>query len=80
MMVPVTLMRVSVTALAERLSKSLSSTCCPKHSQCALYASTHISAQNWFPKSKRGLVGSIVLSGYGYGSLIWFPIQVRYKA
>ena len=45
----------------------------------AMYTCTHISTQNWFPKSKRGLVGSIVLSGYGYGSLIWVPIQVRHS-
>ena len=45
----------------------------------ATIAATAISAaQKWFPKSKRGLVGSIVLSGYGYGSLIWVPIQTAF--
>ena len=54
---------------------------CTVHLHCTpvLYTCTHISTQNWFPKSKRGLVGSIVLSGYGYGSLIWVPIQVRHN-
>ena len=43
-----------------------------------VYATAISAAQKWFPKSKRGLVGSIVLSGYGYGSLIWVPIQTAF--
>jgi len=43
-----------------------------------VYATAISAAQKWFPRSKRGLVGSIVLSGYGYGSLIWVPIQTAF--
>merc|ERR1719348_470637 len=43
-----------------------------------VYATSIGAAQKWFPKSKKGFVGSIVLSGYGFGSLIWIPIQTAY--
>ena len=37
---------------------------------CFVYATSIGAAQKWFPKSQKGFIGSIVLSGYGYGSLI----------
>ena len=43
-----------------------------------VYATAIGAAQKWFPKSKKGFVGSIVLSGYGYGSLIWIPLQTAF--
>ena len=43
-----------------------------------VYATAIGAAQKWFPRSKKGLIGSIVLSGYGYGSLIWSPLQTAY--
>ena len=43
-----------------------------------VYATAISAAQKWFPRSRRGLVGSLVLSGYGYGSLIWVPIQTAF--
>ena len=43
-----------------------------------VYATAIGAAQKWFPKSKKGFVGSIVLSGYGYGSLIWIPLQTSF--
>ena len=32
-----------------------------------IYATAIGAAQAWFPQSKRGFVGSFVLSGYGFG-------------
>ena len=43
-----------------------------------VYATAIGAAQKWFPASKRGFVGSIVVSGYGFGSLIWVPLQTAY--
>ena len=43
-----------------------------------VYATAISAAQKWFPRSRRGLVGSLVLSGYGYGSLIWVPLQTAF--
>ena len=43
-----------------------------------VYATAVGAAQKWFPKSQKGFVGSIVLSGYGFGSLIWIPLQTSY--
>ena len=43
-----------------------------------VYATAIGAAQKWFPKHRKGLVGSIVLSGYGFGSLIWIPAQTAY--
>ena len=37
-----------------------------------MYAIAIGTVQNWFPENV-GLMGSIVLSGYGFGSLIWIP-------
>ena len=34
---------------------------------CFVYATAVGSAQKWFPKNRRGFVGSFVLSGYGFG-------------
>ena len=31
----------------------------------------------WFP-TKRGLMGSIVAAGGGFGALIWTPLQTAY--
>ena len=45
---------------------------------CFVYATSIGAAQKWFPKSQKGFIGSIVLSGYGYGSLIWFPLQTAF--
>ena len=42
------------------------------------YATCISAAQGWWPRHRRGLVGSIVLSGYGFGSLIWIPAQTRW--
>jgi len=43
-----------------------------------IYATAVGAAQKWFPKSMKGFVGSIVLSGYGFGSLIWIPLQTSF--
>ena len=43
-----------------------------------VYATVIGAAQKWFPASRKGLVGSIVVSGYGFGSLIWVPFQTAY--
>ena len=43
-----------------------------------VYATAISAAQGWWPRHRRGLVGSIVLSGYGFGSLIWIPAQTRW--
>ena len=43
-----------------------------------VYATSISAAQGWWPRHRRGLVGSIVLSGYGFGSLIWIPAQTRW--
>ena len=37
-----------------------------------VYAIAIGTAQKWFPDNI-GLMGSIVVSGYGFGSLIWIP-------
>jgi len=37
------------------------------------YATAVGAAMQWFPARRRGLAGSIVLSGYGFGSLLWVP-------
>ena len=34
--------------------------------------------QGWFPETKKGLIASIVVSGYGFGSCLWTPIQTQY--
>ena len=34
--------------------------------------------QAWFSPKRRGLVASIVVSGYGFGSCIWTPLQTQY--
>ena len=43
-----------------------------------IYATAIGAAQSWFPSSRRGFVGSFVLSGYGFGSLIWVPAQTAF--
>ena len=42
---------------------------------CLVYATTIRTAQAWFPASRRGLVAAVVVSGYGFGSCLWTPIQ-----
>ena len=39
------------------------------------YATAIGAAQKWFSPEKKGFVGSLVVSGYGFGSLFWVPIQ-----
>jgi len=39
------------------------------------YATAIGAAQLWFPAGRRGLAGSLVVSGYGFGSLVWVPLQ-----
>jgi len=43
-----------------------------------VYATAIGTAQSWFPPQRKGLVGSIVISGYGFGSLFWVPIQTAF--
>ena len=43
-----------------------------------VYATAIGAAQNWFPPDRRGFVGSFVLCGYGFGSLIWVPFQTAF--
>ena len=43
-----------------------------------MYATAIGTAQSWFPPQRKGLVGSIVISGYGFGSLFWVPIQTGF--
>ena len=35
-------------------------------------------AQSWFPPEMRGFIGSLVLSGYGFGSLMWIPLETAF--
>ena len=42
---------------------------------CFVYATTIRTAQAWFSPRRKGLVASIVVSGYGFGSSLWAPIQ-----
>ena len=43
-----------------------------------IYATAIGAAQSWFPANRRGFVGSFVLCGYGFGSLIWVPFQTSF--
>merc|ERR1712179_694653 len=45
---------------------------------CFVYATTIKAAQAWFPPDRKGLVTSIVVSGYGFGSSLWAPIQTGF--
>ena len=42
------------------------------------YATAIRSAQQWFSHRRKGLVGSIVIAGYGFGSMIWVPLQTEF--
>merc|ERR1711892_571026 len=42
------------------------------------YATAIGAAQKWFSQEKKGLVGSFVIAGYGFGSMIWIPIQTGF--
>eukprot|EP00092_Neocalanus_flemingeri_P009248 GFUD01009954.1.p1 GENE.GFUD01009954.1~~GFUD01009954.1.p1 ORF type:complete len:499 (-),score=139.66 GFUD01009954.1:99-1595(-) len=45
---------------------------------CFVYATTIRTAQAWFSPRRKGLVASIVVSGYGFGSSLWAPIQTYF--
>ena len=45
---------------------------------CFVYATTIRTAQAWFSPHRKGLVASIVVSGYGFGSSLWAPIQTYF--
>ena len=45
---------------------------------CFVYATTIRTAQAWFSPTRKGLVASIVVSGYGFGSSLWAPIQTNF--
>ena len=45
---------------------------------CFVYATTIKAAQAWFSPARKGLVTSIVVSGYGFGSSLWAPIQTGF--
>ena len=32
----------------------------------------------WFPAQFRGTFGSVVVAGYGFGSVIWVPMQTAF--
>ena len=32
----------------------------------------------WFVNNNKGLMSSIVVSGYGFGSAIWIPIETKF--
>jgi len=40
-----------------------------------VYATAIGAAQKWFNPENKGLIASLVISGYGFGSLFWVPIQ-----
>ena len=40
-----------------------------------VYATAIGAAQKWFSPENKGLIASLVISGYGFGSLFWVPIQ-----
>jgi len=40
-----------------------------------VYATAIKAAQKWFSPESKGLIASLVISGYGFGSLFWVPIQ-----
>ena len=45
---------------------------------CFVYATTIRTAQAWFSPKRKGLIASIVVSGYGFGSGIWTPLQTKF--
>jgi len=45
---------------------------------CFVYPTAIRTAQAWFPPARKGLVASIVVSGYGFGSSLWAPIQTGF--
>ena len=34
--------------------------------------------KSWFPHHHKGLVAAVVVSGYGFGSCIWAPVETYY--
>ena len=45
---------------------------------CLVYPTAIRTAQAWFPPERKGLVASIVVSGYGFGSSLWAPLQTGF--
>ena len=45
---------------------------------CLVYATAIRTAQARFPLEKKGLIASIVVSGYGFGSSLWTPIETGF--
>jgi len=43
-----------------------------------VYSVANGTAQKWFPPERRGLIASIVASGYGFGSVIWIPTETAF--
>jgi len=43
-----------------------------------VYAVAIGTVQKWFPDNIKGLMGSIVVSGYGFGSLVWIPAETTF--
>ena len=43
-----------------------------------VYAVSIGTAQKWFPEKARGFIGSLVISGYGYGSSFWIPVETAF--
>ncbi|XP_023338101.1 uncharacterized protein LOC111708833 [Eurytemora carolleeae] len=43
-----------------------------------VYATAIGTAQQWFSKENRGLAGSIVIAGYGFGAVVWIPLQTSF--
>ena len=43
-----------------------------------IYGTAIGTAQKWFPHSRKGFMGSMVVSAYGFGSLIWAPLETAF--
>jgi hypothetical protein len=43
-----------------------------------VYATAIGAAQKWFRPENKGLIASLVISGYGFGSMFWVPIQTAF--
>lgn len=43
-----------------------------------VYATAIRASQQWFSPENKGLVASLVISGYGFGSLFWVPLQTMF--
>lgn len=56
----------------------LSIGCCHGLGFCLVYSTVVGVAQQWFPATIRGLISSLVLSGYGFGSFMWIPMETAF--